>query len=169
MQGPRHFDLRFEPNWWGNGDPQHQVLGLEGPLSVRLTFTKEGNRYAVDGRLSGKVRVRCDRCLSIYSHEINSDFRLLLTAAPRDTDVSELALSAEDMSIEFVRDDEIEIDHIVREQLYLALPMKLLCNEACRGLCPVCGKNLNQDTCQCANAIGHPAFSKLKELTFYSE
>lgn len=164
MPGPRRFDLRFESNWWGGGDPNSQVLGLDGPLDMHLTLSKEGSHYAVDGSLSGRIRVRCDRCLETYSHGVQSEFRVLLAPPPSEPVDSEIALSEEDMSVEFLADDEIEIDRLVREQLYLALPIQLLCHEACRGLCPVCGANLNREACKCQEKRGHPAFLKLKEV-----
>lgn len=166
MPGPRHFDLRFESNWWGGGDPNNQVLGLDGPLAAHLTLSKEGSYYAVDGVLSGRIRVRCDRCLETYSHGVQSGFRVLLAPPLPEPVGSEIALSEEDMSVEFLSDEEIEIDHLVREQLYLALPVKFLCHDACRGLCPVCGANLNREACRCREKRGHPAFLKLKELKF---
>jgi uncharacterized protein len=166
MQGPRQFDLRFESNWWRGGDSIDQVLGLDGPLDVHLTILKEGIHHVVDGRLSGRIRVRCDRCLDAYSHEVQSEFRLLLASPLPEPIGSEIALSEEDMSVEFLADDEIDIDHLVREQIYLTLPIKFLCREGCQGLCPVCGANLNREACRCREKRGHPAFSKLKDLKF---
>lgn len=68
------------------------------------------------------------------------------------------------MSVVFISEKEIELDEIVRSEIYLALPMKFLCKEDCKGLCPVCGKNLNRERCNCQKMTGHPAFLKLKEL-----
>jgi len=166
LRGPRHFDVRFESGWWRGEDPNSQVLGLDGPLDVHLNLSREGIHYAVGGSISGKVRVRCDRCLDTCSHGVQSEFRLILAPPLPEPVGSEIALSEEDMSVEFLAADEIEIDHLVREQLYLALPIKFLCHEACRGLCPVCGANLNQEACRCREKKGQAAFLKLKELEF---
>lgn len=164
MQIPRHFDLRFGPNWWKEGEAIDQVLGLEGPLEVHLTIFKEESHYVVNGNLSGKIRARCDRCLDAYSQEVQSEFKLLLEPQPPQPAGSEVALSEQDMSIDFLVDDAIEIDLLVREQIYLALPIKLLCHESCRGICPGCGANLNREECTCRDQRGHPAFLKLKNL-----
>ncbi|MCF8144390.1 MAG: DUF177 domain-containing protein [Deltaproteobacteria bacterium] len=164
LQAPRHIDLSFGSNWWRMEDSGDPVLDLDGPLEVHLTIFKEGGHYVVDGSLSGKIRVRCDRCLEVYSREVQSDFRLLLASPLPEPIGSEIVLSEEDMSVDFSADDAIEIDHLVREQLYLTLPIKFLCQERCRGLCPVCGINLNQEECTCRTKRGHPAFLKLKEL-----
>jgi len=164
VAGPRDFDLRFEPNWWGAGDPNHQVQGLDGPLEVHLTLSREDDHYAVNGTLFGKIWVSCDRCVEPYSHGVKSEFGLILAPMPTEPVGSELALSEEDMAVEFFTDEEIEIDHLVREQLYLSLPVKFLCHEGCKGLCPACGANLNRESCRCERESGHPAFLKLKRL-----
>ena len=166
LRGSRHLDFTFDPGWWMAGEVDDQVLGLDGPLNVKMTLSNEGNHCAVDGGLSGRIRVRCDRCLSSYSHELQSEFRLLLSPPPIEPVHSEIELLEEDMSIEFLSGDEIDTDHIVREQVYLALPIKLLCHEGCGGLCPVCGTNLNSGECKCQKKKGHPAFLKLRKLEF---
>lgn len=164
LGSPHQFDLTFGSNWWKDGVPDDQVLGLDGPLDVHLMISKEGSQYVVNGSLSGRVRVRCGRCLESFSHEVDSDFRLLLAPSLPEPVGSEIELVEDDMSVDFVADDAIEIDQLVREQLYLALPIKFLCHETCRGLCPVCGINLNQEECTCQKKGGHSAFLKLKEL-----
>jgi len=168
-RGPRHFDLRFGSNWWRSEGSNDQILGLDGPLDVHLTIFKEGSHHVVDGRLSGRIRVRCDRCLDVYSHGVRSEFHLLLASPLPEPAGSEIALLEEDMSVDFLVDDAIEVDHLVREQIYLTLPIKFLCQEACKGLCPVCGANLNREECACKEKQGHPAFLKLKELGFKRE
>ena len=61
--------------------------------------------------------------------------------------------------------DEIDLGHLMREQFYLALPMKPLCGDDCRGLCPVCGTNLNRGRCQCKREWEDPRLAVLKTLT----
>ena len=89
---------------------------------------------------------------------------MFLSLPPSDAEKSELELSEEDMSVDFIMGDEIDLDEVVREQIYFSLPMKSLCREDCRGLCPVCGINLNKEECKCRREIGHPGFSELKKL-----
>jgi uncharacterized protein len=66
------------------------------------------------------------------------------------------------MEVDFIKGDTIDLSDIVREQVYLSLPMRSICKESCRGLCPVCGANLNESSCLCRKPEGHPAFSKLR-------
>ena len=164
LRGPRHFDFAFDSDWWRDRDANDQVLGLDGPLNVQMTISKEESNFVVEGRLSGGIRLRCDRCLSSYSHELKPEFRLFLSSSPQDPDQNEIELCEEDMAVRFITGDEIDMDDIVIEQIYLSLPIKFLCSERCHGLCPTCGTNLNRGKCGCQEKNGHPAFLKLKEL-----
>ena len=165
LRCPRHFDFAFDSNWWMNRDANGQILGLDGPLNVQMTISKEESNFMVEGHLSGGIRVKCDRCLGSYSYELQPEFRLFLSSHPQDPDQNEIELSEEDMAVRFITGDEIDIDDIVIEQIYLSLPIKSLCSERCRGLCPICGTNLNRGKCGCHEENGHPAFLKLKNLT----
>ena len=77
---------------------------------------------------------------------------------------SELELMEEDMEVNFITDDELNLHEIVREQLYLSVPIKSLCKEECLGLCAKCGCNLNKHSCECVKEQGHPGFSVLNKL-----
>ena len=61
----------------------------------------------------------------------------------------EIEVAEEDINTAFYRDGEIDLGELIHEQFYLTLPMKPLCREDCKGLCPVCGANWNQTTCAC--------------------
>jgi uncharacterized protein len=90
------------------------------------------------------------------------DVRLLpaaqLEAAP------EHEIRDDDLTIEFYRDETIDVGALVREQCYLALPMKPLCRPDCQGLCPQCGANLNETTCSCDQTWVDPRLAVLKAL-----
>ena len=115
---PRHSDFTLEPVWWqGDGD-NDQIIGLDGPLRVHISISRAGSKYVLDGRLSGRLRLRCDRCLEPFSNDLESDFRLFLSLPPSDTEESELELLEEDMSVDFIMGDEIDLNEVVREQTY---------------------------------------------------
>ena len=164
LRRPRHFDFTIDSDWWMDRETNGQILGLDGPVNVQMTISKEESNFVVEGHLSGSVKVRCDRCLGSYSHELQPEFRLFLSSSPQDPDQNEIELCKEDMTVRFITGDEIDIDDIVMEQIYLSLPIKFLCGEGCHGLCPTCGTNLNRGRCGCQGKNGHPAFLKLKEL-----
>jgi len=165
--GPRNFDFTFEPGWWQADGENDQILGLHGPLECKINIAKAGSNYILEGSLLASVRVSCDRCLEICRRELDSQFNLLLTAhSSADTDESEIELSENDMSVHFVKSKKVDLSDIVREQIYLSVPMKSLCCEDCSGLCHICGTNLNKKNCGCQRGEGHPGFSKLKTLKF---
>jgi len=69
-----------------------------------------------------------------------------------------------DLDTGYYRDDQIDLNELLREQFYLALPMKPLCRDTCAGLCSLCGTNLNTGTCQCTSQWEDPRLAPLKEL-----
>ena len=70
----------------------------------------------------------------------------------------------EDLETSYYRDDRIDLNELLREQFYLALPMKPLCLDDCRGLCAQCGTNLNTGSCDCAPVWEDPRLAPLKNL-----
>jgi uncharacterized protein len=164
LTAPRHFDFTLEPDWWQGDEEDDQILGLDSPLTVQISISRAGSKYVLDGRLSGRLRLRCGRCLEPFCNDLKSDFRLFLSLPPSDTEKSELELFEEDMSVDFIMGGEIDLDEVVREQIYFSLPIKSLCREDCSGLCTFCGANLNKEECKCRRDLGHPGFSELKNL-----
>lgn len=73
-------------------------------------------------------------------------------------------LKREELLEEVMEGEELDLDPVVREQVYLFLPMKCICREDCKGICPNCGRNLNQEECACTTKTAHPAFQVLKTL-----
>ena len=161
----RTFDFNLEKNWWHSDEENDQILGFDTQLTVKLKITKAGDQYLLEGSLSGGLRVVCDRCLDDYHMDLKHDFNAYLDSPPpSDTHLSEVELLDEDMEVDFIKDREIDLDEMIKEQIYLSLPMKSLCTDQCRGLCPICGMNLNVSDCQCQREQGHPGFLKLRDL-----
>ena len=69
----------------------------------------------------------------------------------------------DDLGVSYYKDDTIDLGEVVREQFYLALPMKPLCREECRGLCPVCGMNQNREDLHVSDRMGRPAVGTAEE------
>jgi len=65
LRCPRHFDFAFGSDLWRDRDVNGQILGLDGPLSVQMTISKEESNFVVEGHLSGGVRVKCERCYGL--------------------------------------------------------------------------------------------------------
>jgi uncharacterized protein len=76
----------------------------------------------------------------------------------------ERAIEEDDLSTAFYENDQIDLGQLMREQFYLALPMKPLCRDECRGLCAVCGTNLNRSMCDCKRDWEDPRLAVLRTL-----
>jgi len=161
---PRHFHFDLQPDWWLETGTGEQILGLKGPLCADITLYRAGQRFVLEGMLAGGLQIQCDRCLKSFNRDLKRTFRLYLAVPAPIGKQDDVELTDQDLMMDFIRDDQLELDDIIREQIYLSLPMKCLCSENCAGLCPVCGCDLNQETCLCSKKTGHPAFSKLKHL-----
>jgi ribosomal protein L32 len=164
LHGEREFQFQVKPDWWEENCRDDSVIGLAAPLKVTIQVSSAGNKYILDGRMHGEVILRCDRCLESYKHHLVAGFRIVLVVRNGENGQTEVELFQEDLEEGFVADLVIDLAEVTREQVFLALPMKSVCREDCTGLCPVCGTNLNRETCECRPVVGHPGFSRLKEL-----
>ena len=167
----REFDFFLNEDWWqGSGKrEQDRFLGPDMPMNVGGHIYKAGNKYILNGRINGGLQIKCDRCLEPFHYDVKSDFQLYFTLSILNSDQSDVELQDDDMEVDFIRGDFIELDDIIREQIYLSLPMKSLCRENCSGLCPSCGRNLNKERCQCRQEQGHPGFATLKNFKVKGE
>jgi len=156
------FSEVLEEGWWHPGPEDEQILGLDSPLHVKAKVSKAADKFLVQGRIRGGLRIRCDRCLEPFHRELESEFHVALVFPREGSGQVEIELLDEDLEVDFIKGDQIDLDDIVREQIYLTLPMSAVCSEHCRGLCPVCGANLNERSCRCRSAEGHPAFPTLR-------
>jgi uncharacterized protein len=156
------FNEVLEEGWWQPAPEDDQILGLDGPLRLKVKVSKAADKFLVQGMLRGAIRIRCDRCLEPFHRKVESQFHVYLVAPREGSDQEEIELLDEDMEVDFVKGDAVDLSDMVREQIYLSLPVQSICKEGCRGLCPVCGANLNETSCSCRKAESHPAFSKLR-------
>jgi uncharacterized protein len=95
---------------------------------------------------------------------VDTTFDLLFLPASVNTGPDDQEVADDDLGVSFYTDDVIDLRQLVREQCYLALPMKPLCREDCKGLCPVCGINRNREACSCDTAWVDPRFDALRKL-----
>lgn len=141
-------------------------LTLEHPLDVNLELHKRADHVRVLGTVEGALQLACHRCLALFSKAVKEEVDLFLMEEKKtDTEEDEEAeLEAEDLDYEFFDGEVIEIDQLVAEQIFLALPFKVLCSEACRGLCPRCGANLNEEECKCDKGSSKSPFAALESI-----
>jgi len=143
-----------------------ELSGLEGRVgpgrvAVDVRVNPSGERWYVIAEVEGDFPFTCDRCGATYPGRLVGDFMLVVLAkaggdlGPEDSDEVVLLPSGV---------QEIDISGQVREALLLALPMRLLCREDCRGLCPECGADLNEGPCDCRREAADPRWGPLQEL-----
>ncbi len=135
---------------------------VAAPVVLTLRVVKDGDRYRLSGRLATTVRRSCCRCLKPFDVPTALDIDVRYHPQRVNTGEGEHEISDDDLSIAYYRDDQIDLGDLIREQLRLAAPMKPLCDNACRGLCPVCGVNRNEATCTCDTAWRDPRFDVLR-------
>lgn len=162
--GPRNYALVFEKDWWGLEEKRDQILGLDAPLHVKLKIFRAGDKFVLEGDVAGGLQVRCDRCLAPYRRDLKFPFRVFISLPLGESEQTEVELAEDDLEVEFVCGENVDLDHVIREQIYLSLPIKSLCKDDCLGICPVCGINSNSRKCGCTREQGHPGFLKLKTL-----
>ena len=158
------FSEVLEETWWTPEGPEDPILSLDRPLKVNVQVSQVGDKYLLDGHISGGVRIRCDRCLEPYHWELETTFQVSLLVHPSGADEAELELLEEDMEVEFINGETVELDAVIREQVYLALPMKNICREDCLGLCPTCGANRNREVCGCPPPEEDSPFASLRDI-----
>ena len=106
---------------------------------------------------------------SLGDQRLDARFRIALSRAPGEGAPDDVELLEEDMGVGFIDGDEIDLNEVVREQVYLHVPMKSVCRDDCAGLCAGCGADLNKTSCSCPPREGHPGFAALKNLKLVKE
>lgn len=157
--------LILDQEWFGpwlEEDP-HLEFQSPGHLTADLHVARHGQDILVRGHLVGTLNLRCSRCLEPFAQEVDTRFDLLLSPAP-DQLKEEEELSRADLDRDFYRGEVVDLESILREQVLLTLPLKPLCSEDCRGICPRCGADLNREACQCQEAQSTSPFAKLKNF-----
>jgi uncharacterized protein len=126
----------------------------------------DGTTVHVRGALEGRVGVECGRCLDRYRVEVDQKMDLFylprLAERPEDEE-EDVELDDHDVVVGYYENDSLDLGEVVREQLLLGLPLKRLCRQDCRGLCPTCGRNRNADSCACP-APEEPTDPRLEPL-----
>lgn len=122
---------------------------------VRLTgkLTKSGTGYTVRGSVAGDGRLRCVRCLAEFAFSFEEDFSVRLLPGKLAPNEDELQLSRKDLDVRFYTEAVLDLVELAAEQVELLLPMKPLCREDCRGLCPRCGADRNLGDCGCPKEV----------------
>ncbi len=134
------------------------------PVSLGFDIFKDKDHFRVMGSLSTMLELPCSRCIEPFSMPIDQAFDLRYQPHSQNTGEGEREIEEDDLTTAFYENNAIDLGDMMREQFYLALPMKPLCRDDCRGLCPQCGTNLNKDACDCKHDWEDPRFAALRTL-----
>jgi uncharacterized protein len=137
-------------------------LKLLRPVNVILNLNRRPDHIRITGKITGSLEVSCHRCLRPFPLLFNETVDIYLVASERMSGGEEKELEPDELLYEFFDGEVIEVDRLVVEQIFLALPVKVLCDENCKGICPGCGTNLNEEACRCKADDSKSPFAKLK-------
>ena len=154
------FEQVYTPEQFGGGDDFRVVE----PIALAFDIFKDNKQFRLTGQTKTTLELPCSRCLEPLTVSVDLPFDLRYQPHTANTGEGEREIEEDDLSTAFYENDEIDLGQLMREQFYLALPMKPLCSEGCRGLCPVCGTNLNRATCDCKRDWDDPRLAPLRQL-----
>lgn len=152
------------------GGPDSISLDYQGvhsitAVKVDLSIQQSGEEFFCQGEVSAEVKTECARCLGSFDLSVvgHTDF-IVCSTDRRDANAKE-AIDTEDY-VPFVDQAmNADIGEVVRQAILLEVGLKPLCSDVCKGLCALCGKNLNKGACDCQNEVIDERWAALKDLT----
>jgi uncharacterized protein len=155
---------RYEKTYAAQAFAADDSFRVAAPVSLTFDIFKDKQQFRLVGHVQTTLELSCSRCLEPFTRSVDAEFELRYQPHAENTGEGEREIEEDDLSTAFYRNDQIDLGELMREQFLLALPMKPLCSEDCRGLCAVCGTNLNRGTCSCKREWEDPRFAALKAL-----
>jgi len=134
------------------------------PLQAEVKIGKASRLVLINGKIQTELRLQCVRCLKEFPYPLSTTFELTLQPLKEAPSEEETELGSEEMELNFFEGGEIHLSEIACEQIFLEIPYQPLCQEGCKGLCPMCGKDLNLSACECVKEELTSGFSSLKKL-----
>jgi len=166
---PVQFRENFGPGAIDLGADLRQQTPLYSEGRADLVEEHHGKHNVVrDIRLKGKLEttleVACARCLDAVVLPVKRSFELLYRPLGTDAGHEELSVTDAEAEIGYYQGEGLLLEDVLREQVLLAVPLKTVCREECKGLCPLCGRNLNDGACSCEQNEEDPRWAALKEI-----
>jgi uncharacterized protein len=159
--GREHYEKVYDPGMFSADREAFQVVA---PVALSFDILKDKEQFHLTGTVRTTLELPCSRCLEPFTSPVDASFDLRYQPHTLNTGSDEREIEEDDLSTAFYENDEIDLGQLMREQFYLSVPMKPLCQDDCRGLCPVCGTNLNRGTCACKQDWEDPRLAALRNL-----
>jgi uncharacterized protein len=155
-------ERRINPNAWKIKERDWES---RGELVFDLFLKGNAQKTVVRGDLSAGITAYCHRCLKPLELALNRSFHLTYLAPdPARFAQDEVELTRDELEVAYLDSQYLRLHEMIREQIYLAVPMKLLCSVDCRGLCVHCGADLNTVECACPQEQTDPRWASLKAI-----
>lgn len=136
---------------------EFRILEKE-PLAIRVEHVK-GKELFITGKAKITVEIPCDRCLEPVETELVLDFTKDVDLSVPDGEQSE------DLDeTNYIDGYTLDVEQLIRNEVLIGWPTKILCSEDCKGICNVCGQNLNQGTCDCEDTSLDPRMSVIRDV-----
>jgi len=166
---PLDFEEEFAPGVIDLGGEAQQRTPLKSSGHAELVEEHHGKHQVIKdirlrGRLQARLELQCARCVEPVAQDIRREFELLYRPLGADAGRDELSVTDAEAEIGYYQGEGLLLEDAVREQVLLALPLKMICREDCKGLCPQCGKNLNEGDCGCTAPVQDLRWAALKEI-----
>ena len=134
------------------------------PLHAVLNMRTIGSEVLVNGMLEGEVELMCSRCLNAYTMRVRPQINVVYEPSEVINKEEHHKLKSDELDTGFYKNDTLDTDEFLVEQLLLNLPMKPLCSPECKGICPNCGADLNVLSCNCSVSEIDPRLKVLEQL-----
>jgi uncharacterized protein len=152
----------YQPNELGSFDDR---VSLIEPVAVTGKVRVAGAEVFVNGQIETRAQVECDRCLQHVETPVRAGFELQYITGTEYASSQAAELTENDLSVSVFDGDTIDVDEIVKEQILLAVPTRMLCRPDCKGICPDCGIDKNTGECACGTDDVDPRWAALKNLS----
>jgi uncharacterized protein len=123
---------------------------IRSPIRISLRVEKVGTEVMIRGNLTAEAELQCSRCLNNFHNVLTIPVNVVYHPVDELREEEHHEVAADELDMDFYTGDELDIQTLINEQIVLALPMKPLCSDTCKGICPQCGKDLNVENCDCS-------------------
>ncbi len=158
--GETRYEVR-DPSWCSISE-----LTLGSPLEAEFTLQRRDDQTVI---LTGQVRVdvkfACDRCGDEYLHHLKTEYYYIFKQGEDDyLRLQEVECNEADCHTVYLKEPVINVSEVLKEQVLLTVPERRVCRESCKGMCPKCGVDLNNEICNCSAENPDSPFAVLKQL-----
>lgn len=143
---------------WSEAFRHHPEFESISPADVKLTASFTDGVAVVEGQLKLQLVQSCSRCLNQVNQSLTIPFRELFTTEP------DKIREDENEMYHLIDSDRIDLDPYLEEIVLVALPIAPLCDAGCKGICPICGSNQNEQACSCQKDIIDPRLAGLADF-----